>query len=103
MPCRASAPRARSSRVRSSLGAQLDLVGIEAVAGVSKAGERRRYLENPCHPYGIEGPLHVEALAHLDVDDLVGRRRRNVNASADEWHQQEFLDVGSVEVERHDV
>src|SRR5262245_48828026 len=96
--------RSRGSQVpRSAPGARLDLLSIEGVASLGEAGEGGRHLERARHPDRIEGLLHVEALLGLDVDDLVGGRRRHVDAGAYEWHQQELLHPRRIEGERHDV
>jgi hypothetical protein len=52
---------------------------------------------------GSEGAFDVNTSVGFDVDDLVGRRRRHVDAGAHKGHQQEFLHPRRVEVEGHDV
>src|SRR5690349_15210716 len=74
-------------RITSASRPRLHLLGLQAVAGIGEARESRSDLEGTCHPHRIEGALHVETLVDLDVDDLVGRRRWNVNACTDERYQ----------------
>src|SRR5262249_44520524 len=82
---------------------RLYLLGLEAVAGIGKARESRCDLERTGDPHRVERALYVEPLLNLDVDDLVGRRRRHVNAGTDERHEQEVGHPRRIEVERYHV
>src|SRR5262245_46755438 len=78
---------------------RLNLFGLETVAGLGEACEGGGDRQSPRDPHRLEGAADVNAALGLDIDNLIWRRWRYVNARAHERNQQELLDPRRVEIE----
>ena len=70
---------------------KLDVIGLDRVTRIGKAGEGNGGFYFADHGHWVENAADFKALISFHVDDLVCRRRRHVDAGADERHEQELL------------